>query len=200
VFITGLLRDERDKARVSQQRAEKAENDAKALLQRAEQAEQESTIRAYLLEAAAHRRKGQMGQRFQALEAREKALALHPSAELLHQLRHEAVACLALPDARVVKEWVGWPAGTVTVDFDDTLEHYARSDKKGMISFRRVVDDAEICALKAVHLQQSNLFFRNTLGLAYYRAGQYQKAIDTLLPNVKNKANRFLGWDLFFLA
>jgi predicted Zn-dependent protease len=55
-------------------------------------------------------------------------------------------------------------------------------------------------AQKALHLEPENPAFRNTLGLAYVRAGQYASAIETLLPDLKNPNNPFLGWDLFFLA
>jgi tetratricopeptide (TPR) repeat protein len=55
-------------------------------------------------------------------------------------------------------------------------------------------------AKKAVQLAPDNPNCRNTLGVAYYRSGQYQLAIDTLLPNLKNKAHPLPGWDLFYLA
>jgi serine/threonine protein kinase/WD40 repeat protein len=142
VLITNLLRDERD-------RAVNAENEAQTLLQRALKAEQESKIRGHLLKAGAHRRKGQMGQRFQALAEVKKALALKPSPKLLHDLRNEAIACLALPDVRVVKEWDGYPASSMGISFDGALKRYARLDAKGFVTVRQLADDAELYKLSA---------------------------------------------------
>jgi hypothetical protein len=41
---------------------------------------------------------------------------------------------------------------------------------------------------------------RNTLGLAYYRAGRYREAIATLEPNLKDQVDSALPYDLYFLA
>src|SRR5262249_23986948 len=40
----------------------------------------------------------------------------------------------------------------------------------------------------------------NTLGAAYYRAGRYREAADTLEANLKNQDAQFLAHDLYFLA
>jgi WD40 repeat protein/Tfp pilus assembly protein PilF len=40
--------------------------------------------------------------------------------------------------------WDGWPAGIVSVDFDDNLEVYARADRQGNVSVRRVAGDVEL--------------------------------------------------------
>jgi hypothetical protein len=55
-------------------------------------------------------------------------------------------------------------------------------------------------AQKAVELAPENPVYRNTLGLAYYRTGQYRQAVDTLQPNLKSQEDRFLAFDLYFLA
>src|SRR5262249_39476265 len=60
------------------------------------------------------------------------------------ELRTEAVAALALPDLELLREWEGYPAGSVGLDFDGRLERYARLAKDGTVSVRRVSDDAEI--------------------------------------------------------
>ena len=41
---------------------------------------------------------------------------------------------------------------------------------------------------------------RNTLGLAYYRAGRYREAVETLEPNLKDQVDWALAYDLYFLA
>ena len=41
---------------------------------------------------------------------------------------------------------------------------------------------------------------RNTLGLAYYRAGRYREAVETLQPNLKDQGDSALAYDLYFLA
>jgi serine/threonine protein kinase/WD40 repeat protein len=55
-------------------------------------------------------------------------------------------------------------------------------------------------AEKAVRIVPGNAVCGNTLGVAYYRAGQYQKAIDVLRPNLDRQEDRGLAYDLFFLA
>jgi tetratricopeptide (TPR) repeat protein len=54
-------------------------------------------------------------------------------------------------------------------------------------------------AQKAAQLDPSPLI-RNTLGLAYYRAGRYQEAALALEANVKDQADWALAYDLYFLA
>ena len=41
---------------------------------------------------------------------------------------------------------------------------------------------------------------RNTLGLAYYRAGRFREAVETLEPNLKDQVDWALAYDLYFLA
>ena len=54
-------------------------------------------------------------------------------------------------------------------------------------------------AQKAVQLVPDAMN-RNTLGLAYYRAGRYREAVETLEPNLKDQVNWALTYDLYFLA
>src|SRR5262249_25949742 len=67
-----------------------------------------------------------------------------PQGQFLEKLRKEAIAALALPDLEVLREWKGYPAGTVGLDFDGNLERYARLAADGTVSVRRVSDDSEI--------------------------------------------------------
>ncbi len=99
-------------------------------------------------QAEAYRLRRQMGQRFEGLKAVATATRiardLDRPAERCLELRNRAIACLALPDVRVVKEWDGWPAGSLHVDFDDALRLYVRTNDQGGVSVRRVDDDAEL--------------------------------------------------------
>jgi WD40 repeat protein/tetratricopeptide (TPR) repeat protein len=115
---------------------------------RAERAESEANDKlwaAYLAEARAKRRTRDVGQRLQSLEAVRKALQLPlPAGRSLGELRNEAASALALLDVEVVHQWQGWPTGTANLAFDGALERYARTDKQGNVSVRRVADDVEI--------------------------------------------------------
>jgi WD40 repeat protein len=54
-------------------------------------------------------------------------------------------------------------------------------------------------AQKAVQLDPSPMW-RNTLGLAYYRAGRYREAVEALEANLKEQVDWALAYDLYFLA
>ncbi len=54
-------------------------------------------------------------------------------------------------------------------------------------------------AQKAVQLDR-NPMYRNTLGLAYYRAGRYPEAVAALEANLKDQVDWALAYDLYFLA
>ncbi len=64
----------------------------------------------------------------------------------------------------------------------------------------RDVDAAVPLAEKAVRLAPSNAIYRNTLGVAYYRAGRCREAVEVLRPNVDKQADKLLAHDLYFLA
>jgi serine/threonine protein kinase/WD40 repeat protein len=136
VAIAVVLR--RDK-----ERAEQAEARAVA-------AEREVQIRSHLNRAMAYRRSGQGGQRFLCLAEAAAALKLNPDAEVRRDLSREVLACLALPDLCLnpARLWADYPADTVSLDFDDNLEVYARADAQGRCSIRRVAGDQEIASLQ----------------------------------------------------
>ncbi len=128
--------------RRDKERAEQAEA-------RAVTAEREVKIRSHLNRAMAYRRSGQDGQRFLCLAEAAEALKLNPDAEVRRDLSREVLACLALPDLYLnpARPWADYPAGTVSMDFDDSLEIYARADAQGRCSIRRVAGDQEIASL-----------------------------------------------------
>ena len=59
---------------------------------------------------------------------------------------------------------------------------------------------ALVLAEKAVRLMPRNTLFRNTLGVAYYRAGRYREAAETLRANLTGQMDKHLASDLYFLA
>jgi serine/threonine protein kinase/WD40 repeat protein len=107
---------------------------------------------ARLAQAQASRWSGRVGQRFTSWEALTEAAQIARDLQLDEgqrlRLRNEAIACLALVDVKLVKEWPGFPPGTgEAISFDGDLARYARCDEQGNISVRRVADDHELARL-----------------------------------------------------
>jgi WD40 repeat protein len=127
--------------------------DRQAEAEAAERGQREQTLEALLAEARAKRYSGRVGQRFDTLAAVRKAVALarelDKPAAVFAELRDLAVAALALPDFRVVaRKWDGWPRGSFGLDFDPVaLRLYARGDRAGNVSVRRLADDAVVARL-----------------------------------------------------
>jgi serine/threonine protein kinase/WD40 repeat protein len=133
-------------------RLRKEEEATRQQLRQTQQAEDEGRrrlFRALLHQARGSRRSRSVGQRFDSMTTLAEATRLAreldlPESDFL-ELRNEVIACLALPDLRVAREWDGWPEGTAHFDFDDKLERYARVDPQGNITVCRVADDTEAC-------------------------------------------------------
>jgi serine/threonine protein kinase/WD40 repeat protein len=101
-----------------------------------------------LVQARATRKSGRPGQRFDSLRAIQEAMKLPlPPGHSLDELRTEAIAALLLPDIEVAREWDGWPTGSLGFAIDNTFERYARGDKDGNVSVRRLADDVELFRL-----------------------------------------------------
>jgi serine/threonine protein kinase/WD40 repeat protein len=64
----------------------------------------------------------------------------------------------------------------------------------------RDVEAALPLAEKAARLAPGRANCRNTLGVAYYRAGRYREAVEALRPNVERQRDKELAYDLYFLA
>jgi WD40 repeat protein len=118
------------------------------------EAKDEATKELYhslVVQARASRQSRRPGQRFDSLKAVQQAARiaqeLHLPEKDFLDLRTEAIACLLLPDFEVAKEWDGWPVGSGGLAFDAALERYARGDKDGNVSIRRVADDQELLTL-----------------------------------------------------
>ncbi|MGH7970406.1 MAG: serine/threonine protein kinase, partial [Limisphaerales bacterium] len=90
----------------------------------------------YLAQAQSGRWSHRAGRRFTGLELVKKAAQIRPSLEL----RNEAIACLALPDLRIKRQWKPKQAGVTSVGYDEALERYAACDGQGNIEITRVED------------------------------------------------------------
>ena len=123
------------------------------------------------------------GQRFESLavlrRATELARTLGLPDEKFHDLRNAAVAALALPDLHPAGPWHLWPADAHAVDFDETHTLYARTNRRGECSVRRMADDAEVRHLPGLgrpsspHLSRDGKF----LAVFHFTGGPPQKAV-----------------------
>jgi WD40 repeat protein len=76
---------------------------------------------------------------------------------------------------RSVKEWNDWPADNMTSAFDATLQQYARADRQGAVSIRRVADDSEIYRLAGLGPGESwPIFSPDGRFLAHFGQGKFQ--------------------------
>jgi serine/threonine protein kinase/WD40 repeat protein len=120
-------------------------------LGRTRRAEHQATDRlfeALLTRVRASRGSGRPGQRFANLESLRQAVEIaraqdRPAADLL-ELRNQAIACLALPDLQLEKEWEGNQPGTNGLGFDAAFERYAWSFQDEGIRVRRLTDHVEL--------------------------------------------------------
>ena len=143
-----------------------------------EQAQNQATRRLFearLAQAKAGSLSRRVGQRHDSLdavvEAAKIARDLNLPEERLLELRNAAIACLALPDLHLAKQWPGWPVGSDNVDFDGKLEQYARSDSQGSVSICRVADNEEVARLPPTGAQTWIRFSRDGKFLAVGSSG-----------------------------
>jgi serine/threonine protein kinase/WD40 repeat protein len=138
------------------QAAEKAQN--------AERATQEQLTDSLFVQARAGRSSQRPGQRLESLKALAEAAPLsrilERGPEELAKLRNEAIACLALPDARLEREWEGNPTGTSGLAFDAGCERYAWSGADSSVSIRRVTDHAELVRLPTLPAEFTSRWVR----------------------------------------
>jgi WD40 repeat protein len=158
-------------------RAKEAEHEAKAELWQSK-----------LNQIRAGRMSRQVGQRITSLQVVEEAVKLarelnlpEEREEQFLQLRNEAIACLALPDLRLAREWDTRPFGAYTVNFDDTLERYAGVNREGVISVCRVADNIEIHHLSGIK-RDSNLILSPDGQFLAQRSGSWLKLWKLISP------------------
>ena len=121
-------------------------------LEATRQAQREGQHRLYqakLAQAQASRWSGRAGRNFDGLnalaEAARLARDLDKGPEAIRALRHEAIACMILPDLRLDRQWEGSPPQSdhlVGMAFDAGLERYARVEADGTVTVRRRADNA----------------------------------------------------------
>ena len=145
---------------------------------------------ARLAQARAGSLSRRVGQRFDSLDAVAEALKiardLNLGEERLLELRNAAIACLALPDLRIAKEWNSWPTGSLSVNFDSTLERYARVDRQGVVHIHRVADEAEICRLPGMGPGEAWTWFSpDGQFLALSRSGPPAQGMETGRPRAR---------------
>jgi serine/threonine protein kinase/WD40 repeat protein len=147
-------------------RLNQEQNATRDQLRMKERAQDQAMHRLYdarLAQARAGSLSRRVGQRFDSLDAVAEALKIARASKLgeerLLELRNAAIACLALPDLRIAKEWNGWARGTFRADFDSTLERYARVDTQGVVHIHRVADGAEICRLPGTGPGEASAWF-----------------------------------------
>jgi hypothetical protein len=111
----------------------------------------QNLIQAYTAEAEAHRVSRRVGQRFEALDAIERAMRLAPEVGITEdqrlRLRNEAIAAMALPDLRIAKELNVPLAHRNGFAVDPSFERYATKLDDGTVVVRRLADDAELLRL-----------------------------------------------------
>ena len=119
---------------------------------RADKNREAAKVRATLARAGgsvgANRLSRSAGQRFETLDILRRATDLARTLELpgerFQELRNAVIATLALPDLQLTGSWNPWPADAQSFDFDESLTIYARSDRRGACSIRRMADDVEL--------------------------------------------------------
>jgi serine/threonine protein kinase/WD40 repeat protein len=122
-----------------------------AALGRAQTAERSTKERLYhslVQQALATSRSRRPGQRFESLAKVSEATRLAREQgwlpDKILELRNVALAALAIPDLYPGRSWDAPGCGAASVDFDQNLTLYARTDSHGNCSIRRVADDKEI--------------------------------------------------------
>ena len=106
--------------------------------QEAEAAERENLYHSYIAQIRAGRLGFDAGQRrFGGLELAKKAARIRPSLEL----RNEALACLAVPDLKLVRAWNAGGFGPPVILFGTNSARYTTADLEGNISVRGAIDD-----------------------------------------------------------
>jgi serine/threonine protein kinase/WD40 repeat protein len=125
----------------------------------------QNLVEAYTAEAEARRQSRRAGQRFETLDAIERAVKLAPKVGITEaerlRLRNEAIAALALPDLRVAKELDVPRAKENGFAVDPAFERYAFKLDDGTVVVRRLADNAELFRLPGLppHRSRTNAGF-----------------------------------------
>jgi serine/threonine protein kinase/WD40 repeat protein len=114
----------------------------------AESLAQEKLYNSLVQQALATSRSRRPGQRIESLARVAEATRLARERgwlpEKAPELRNAALAALAMTDLYPGQSWACPSTGETYVDFDETLTTYARTDRQGNCSIRRVANDQEV--------------------------------------------------------
>ncbi len=140
-IAAGLYRGQRDAAMSAQGKAEANRTRAEI----AERKRSEELFRSYLAQARSGRNSGRPGQSLDGLESIRRALELLGQTPIdearLHELRNEAIACLALPDLRTTGQLelpeAPYLGGHI---FGRRLEWFTTVERDGTLIARRIED------------------------------------------------------------
>jgi serine/threonine protein kinase/WD40 repeat protein len=138
---------------------------ALAIAQESERNNSEQLWESLVAQARARRLSRRPGQRFESLETLKEATRLAQTLRLpptkFQQLRNAAIATLAVPDLYLAGPRNAWPTDALAFDFDERHSLYARTDRTGNCSVRRVADDAEICRIPGSGLPATPVLTRD---------------------------------------
>jgi serine/threonine protein kinase/WD40 repeat protein len=138
---------------------------ALAIAQESERKKSEQLWESLVAQARAHRLSRRPGQRFESLETLKEATrlarTLNFSPAKFQELRSAAIATLAVPDLYLTGPWSSWPSDALALDFDGAHSLYARTDRAGNCSIRRVSDDVEVCRMPGLGLPASPVLSRD---------------------------------------
>jgi WD40 repeat protein/tRNA A-37 threonylcarbamoyl transferase component Bud32 len=137
-------------------------------IQGADRKTREALFEALVTQAQAGRSSRRMGQRFESLDALDRAARIARELELppdrFDRIRNEAIACFALPDLKATGRVIYQPAGTLLFCFDHGMKRYAQRHLSGTIVVRRVADDQEVARFQARGDRQIFVFAFNADG------------------------------------
>jgi serine/threonine protein kinase/WD40 repeat protein len=167
-----MWQQQRDEARWQARRATNAEGDAR-----------EKLWQSYLDQAELRRSTKASGQRFQGLEVLREASRIRRSPAV----RNAAIACLALTDAKISRQWPLPRQLADVVAFDALLERYAYKDRQFHISVRSAADNRELVALPGPPTPTW------TMRIKFSPDGRYLAAVYEF-PDAS--PNKVFAWDL----
>jgi eukaryotic-like serine/threonine-protein kinase len=129
----------------------------------------------YLAQAQAGRWSRHAGRRFSGLELLRKAAEIRPGLDL----RNEAIACLALPDLSLVREWQAY-TGERVFNFDPSYRLYASADLAGTVHICRVADGSELMQFSGYEPRFQRLGFSPDSRLLYVGHGATNSFLELL--------------------
>jgi serine/threonine protein kinase/WD40 repeat protein/Tfp pilus assembly protein PilF len=128
----------------------------------------EKLFASLLAQARASRSSRRPGQRFAALRALREAAKIHCTPEL----RDEAIACLALPDLDLIRQW---PGADWSCFIDPTFTLFVLASRDGTMSIRRVNDNQEIQRIKPCDSALTGTAAAFSIDGIHFLAGYYKR-------------------------